>query len=114
VHVTGPLGIAADSSDAFAGIGSTLLYAALAVVIVLLLLTYRSPALWLLPVASVGVALALLALMVAELNSTSGMGPVRATAEAEPRRRTAPRLDGKARVPAKGLPRVRRAAPGGH
>jgi putative drug exporter of the RND superfamily len=57
VHVTGPLGIAADSSDAFAGIDSTLLYAALAVVIVLLLLTYRSPVLWLLPVASVGVAL---------------------------------------------------------
>ena len=57
VHVTGPLGIAADSSDAFAGIDSTLLYAALAVVIVLLLLTYRSPVLWLLPVASVGLAL---------------------------------------------------------
>jgi len=57
VHVTGPLGTAADSSDAFAGIDSTLLYAALAVVIVLLLLTYRSPVLWLLPVISVGVAL---------------------------------------------------------
>ena len=57
VHVTGPLGNAADSSDAFAGIDSTLLYAALAVVIVLLLLTYRSPVLWLLPVISVGVAL---------------------------------------------------------
>jgi RND superfamily putative drug exporter len=57
VHVTGPLGNAADSSDAFAGIDSTLLYAALAVVIVLLLLTYRSPVLWLLPVLSVGVAL---------------------------------------------------------
>jgi putative drug exporter of the RND superfamily len=57
VQVTGPLGTAADSSDAFAGIDSTLLYAALAVVIVLLLLTYRSPVLWLLPVASVGVAL---------------------------------------------------------
>jgi RND superfamily putative drug exporter len=56
-HVTGPLGMAADSSDAFAGIDSTLLYAALAVVIVLLLVTYRSPVLWLLPVISVGVAL---------------------------------------------------------
>jgi putative drug exporter of the RND superfamily len=57
VHVSGPLGTAADSSDAFAGIDSTLLYAALAVVIVLLLLTYRSPVLWLLPVISVAVAL---------------------------------------------------------
>src|SRR5262249_51338733 len=36
---------------------STLLYATLAVVIVLLLLTYRSPVLWLLPVLSAGVAL---------------------------------------------------------
>jgi RND superfamily putative drug exporter len=56
-HVTGPLGTAADSNNAFKGIDGTLLYAALAVVIVLLLLTYRSPVLWLLPVISVGVAL---------------------------------------------------------
>lgn len=40
------------------GIDSTLLYATLAVVIVLLLLTYRSPVLWLLPIMSAGVALA--------------------------------------------------------
>jgi RND superfamily putative drug exporter len=57
VHITGPLGNAADSSEAFAGIDSTLLFAALAVVIVLLLVTYRSPTLWLLPVISAGVAL---------------------------------------------------------
>ena len=57
VHVTGPLGVAADSSEAFKGIDSTLLYATLTVVIVLLLLTYRSPVLWLLPVVSAGVAL---------------------------------------------------------
>jgi RND superfamily putative drug exporter len=57
VHITGQLGYAADSSDAFKGIDSTLLFAALAVVIVLLLLTYRSPVLWLLPVLSGGVAL---------------------------------------------------------
>jgi putative drug exporter of the RND superfamily len=56
-HVTGPLGTAADSNNAFKGIDGTLLYAALAVVIVLLLLTYRSPVLWLLPVISVGIAL---------------------------------------------------------
>lgn len=57
VHVTGPVGYAADSSDAFKGIDGTLLFAALAVVIIALLLTYRSPALWLLPVISSGVGL---------------------------------------------------------
>jgi RND superfamily putative drug exporter len=57
VHITGPLGNAADSGNAFKGIDGTLLFSALAVVIVLLLLTYRSPVLWLLPVLSVGAAL---------------------------------------------------------
>src|SRR6266487_3263628 len=56
-HITGPLGNAADSSKIFKGIDSTLLYATLAVVIVILLITYRSPVLWLLPVISAGVAL---------------------------------------------------------
>jgi RND superfamily putative drug exporter len=56
-HITGPLGNAADSAQAFKGIDSTLLYATLAVVIVILLITYRSPVLWLLPVLSAGVAL---------------------------------------------------------
>ena len=52
VYVTGPLGTAADSNNAFKGIDGTLLFSALAVVIVLLLLTYRSPIAWLLPVIS--------------------------------------------------------------
>ena len=56
-HITGPLGYAADNSKVFKGIDSTLLYSALAVVIVILLITYRSPVLWLLPVISSGVAL---------------------------------------------------------
>src|SRR5499427_8921848 len=56
-HVTGQLGYAADFSKAFKGIDSTLLYSTLAVVIVILLITYRSPVLWLLPVVSAGVAL---------------------------------------------------------
>src|SRR6266700_292903 len=56
-HITGPLGNAADSADAFKGIDGILLYSTLAVVIVLLLMTYRSPVLWLLPVISAGVAL---------------------------------------------------------
>ncbi len=57
VYVTGPAGYAADSSKAFEGIDSTLLYAAAGVVILILLLTYRSPVLWVLPVISAGVAL---------------------------------------------------------
>jgi RND superfamily putative drug exporter len=57
VHVTGPAGFAADSADAFKGLDGTLLFAALGVVIVILLFTYRSPVLWLLPVISAGLAL---------------------------------------------------------
>ncbi|HET9143956.1 MMPL family transporter [Actinophytocola sp.] len=57
VHVTGPAGMGADQAKAFEGIDGTLLYAALLVVIVALLITYRSPILWLLPVLSAGAAL---------------------------------------------------------
>jgi RND superfamily putative drug exporter len=57
VHIAGPLGSAADSANSFKGIDGTLLMATLLVVIVLLLVTYRSPTLWLLPVISAGVAL---------------------------------------------------------
>jgi RND superfamily putative drug exporter len=56
-HVTGPLGSSADGNKVFGGIDSTLLYSTVAVVILILLITYRSPVLWLLPVISSGVAL---------------------------------------------------------
>jgi putative drug exporter of the RND superfamily len=56
-HVTGPGGSAADSIDAFAGIDGKLLYSAVIVVVVILLLTYRSPVLWILPLLSAGIAL---------------------------------------------------------
>ena len=56
-HVTGQLGYAYDNNHVFSGISGTLLYSAVAVVIVILLITYRSPVLWLLPVISSGVAL---------------------------------------------------------
>jgi len=52
VYVVGPAASANDELKIFKGIDSTLLYAALGVVIVLLLLTYRSPILWLLPIMS--------------------------------------------------------------
>ena len=57
VHVTGQGGQAADSAKAFEGLDSTLLFAAGGVVIVILLLTYRSPILWILPVFSAVTAL---------------------------------------------------------
>lgn len=57
VHVTGAAGNIADNEAAFKGIDTTLLFSALAVVTVLLLLTYRSPLLWLLPLISAAVAL---------------------------------------------------------
>jgi putative drug exporter of the RND superfamily len=58
VYIGGPAASANDEIKIFKGIDSTLLYSALGVVIVLLLLTYRSPVLWLLPIISAGVALA--------------------------------------------------------
>ncbi|MDG4864405.1 MMPL family transporter [Streptomyces sp. T-3] len=57
VYLTGPGGTTADFSKAFEGIDSTLLYAAMGVVIVMLLITYRSPSLLLVPLLSVVAAL---------------------------------------------------------
>jgi len=56
-HVTAPLGYAADNAKVYKGVTGTLLYVALVVVIVILLISYRSPVLWLLPVISSVVAL---------------------------------------------------------
>ena len=50
VHLAGYGGQAADSAAAFEGIDTNLILATLAVVIVILLFTYRSPVLWLLPI----------------------------------------------------------------
>jgi RND superfamily putative drug exporter len=57
VYVTGPAGYAADFSKVFNGFDSTLLYITAAIVIAILLFTYRSPILWTLPLACVFVAL---------------------------------------------------------
>ncbi|MFD5100795.1 MMPL family transporter [Streptomyces albidochromogenes] len=58
VYITGPGGTSAAFSEAFEGIDSTLLLAALGVVIVMLLITYRSPTLLVVPVVAVIGALA--------------------------------------------------------
>ena len=73
VHVTGPAGNAADSSKAFEGIDGSLLFGAAAVVIVILLLTYRSPTLWLLPVISAGVALTIAQALIYLLAKHAGL-----------------------------------------
>ena len=52
VHLAGYGGQAADSAEAFEGIDTNLIMITLLVVIVILLLTYRSPILWLLPIIS--------------------------------------------------------------
>jgi putative drug exporter of the RND superfamily len=57
VYVTGPAGYFADFSEVFSGFDATLLYITAAIVIVILLVTYRSPVLWLLPLSCVFVAL---------------------------------------------------------
>ncbi|WP_426246902.1 MMPL family transporter [Nocardioides sp. LHG3406-4] len=57
VYIAGAGGQAADAAEAFGGIDTTLLFATLGVVIFILLFTYRSPILWILPIMSAGVAL---------------------------------------------------------
>jgi putative drug exporter of the RND superfamily len=58
VHLAGFGGQAADSAEAFEGIDTNLILITLLVVIVILLLTYRSPILWLLPIICAVVAYA--------------------------------------------------------
>ncbi|MCE5289495.1 MAG: MMPL family transporter [Nocardiaceae bacterium] len=47
--IAGPAAQGADQAEAFGGIDGVLLFSAVGVVIVMLLLTYRSPVLWLIP-----------------------------------------------------------------
>lgn len=55
-YVTGPEGFRADVASAFAGADVTLLLVTVIVVAVLLLITYRSPWLWLVPLGVIGLA----------------------------------------------------------
>jgi len=69
-RVTGPAGFSADASEVFKGINSTLLFTTAGLVFVLLVLIYRSPIFWLLP---------LLALLFAE-SVVRGLGYLLASA----------------------------------
>ena len=57
VYIAGAGGQAVDSAESFESLDGKLLLWALLAVIVLLLITYRSPVLWILPIFSVIVAL---------------------------------------------------------
>jgi RND superfamily putative drug exporter len=59
VNVTGPGGLLADQVEVFGEIDSVLLLATALVVAIILILVYRSPFLWLLPLVSAGIALGL-------------------------------------------------------
>jgi len=59
VHLTGPAGVQSDSNDVFSDIDGKLLYATVLVVVFVLLCTYRSPVLWLIPVIGAAAALEL-------------------------------------------------------
>jgi RND superfamily putative drug exporter len=56
VYITGPEGFQVDIAGVFAGANFTLLLATVIIVAVLLLITYRSPVLWLVPLLVIGVA----------------------------------------------------------
>ncbi|RLV48553.1 hypothetical protein D9V37_14380 [Nocardioides mangrovicus] len=73
LHVAGQGGQAADSAEAFAGLDGKLLLFTVMVVVLVLLLTYRSPLLWLLPVISAGVALTVAQTVVYFLAKDAGL-----------------------------------------
>ncbi|MFF3557212.1 MMPL family transporter [Streptomyces tsukubensis] len=56
VEVGGPAALEADMDEVFSSIDGTLMIATVAVVTLLLIITYRSPFLWLVPLLTVGVA----------------------------------------------------------
>ena len=73
VAVAGPAALGADTANAFSGLDSTLLIATVAVVTLILLVTYRSPVLWLVPLISVGIASQLASAVVYLLAKHAGL-----------------------------------------
>ena len=66
-HVTGPGGLLADFVEVFGSLDSTLLLVTGLVVVVILLLVYRSPVLWVVPLLCIGAAFGLAALVIYQL-----------------------------------------------
>ena len=73
VQVTGPAGIQADIGQVFDGADTRLLAATAAVVAVLLIITYRSPVLWLIPLTVVGIADRLAAIVSTNVLEVAGV-----------------------------------------
>lgn len=71
--LTGPEGFAVDVAAVFKGADFTLLLATVIVVAALLLLTYRSPWLWLVPLAVVGLADALASIVATRIAAVAGI-----------------------------------------
>lgn len=72
VRLTGPVGFQADIANAFAGADLRLLVVTASVVAVLLIITYRSPLLWIVPLVVVGAADGLARVVVGTV--ASGLG----------------------------------------
>ncbi len=73
VQVTGPAGIQADIGQVFDGANLRLLLATAGVVALLLIITYRSPVLWLVPLTIVGVADRLSAIVATNVLQLTGV-----------------------------------------
>lgn len=73
VQVTGPAGIQADIGQVFDGADFRLLGATALVVAILLIITYRSPVLWLVPLTVVGIADRLAAIVATNVLEVTGV-----------------------------------------
>ncbi|MDQ2960233.1 MAG: MMPL family transporter [Candidatus Dormibacteraeota bacterium] len=73
VGVGGIGGITADEINSFSGIDGILLIATLIIVIVILLITYRSPSLWIVPLLAVGIAYTLAQAVIYEMAQHAGL-----------------------------------------
>ncbi|MEO7233812.1 MAG: MMPL family transporter, partial [Lapillicoccus sp.] len=73
VQVTGPAAIQTDLGAVFSGANTRLLLATASVVALLLLITYRSPVLWVVPLLVVGVADRLAAVLATHVMAATGI-----------------------------------------
>ncbi|MFC9846839.1 MMPL family transporter [Streptomyces sp. NPDC060223] len=73
VHVTGPTGYAADSAESFSSADFRLTLVTLLIVVTILVITYRSPLLWLLPMISAGMSLVISQAVIYLLAKNAGL-----------------------------------------
>lgn len=73
MHVTGPAGFQADLNNVFSGANTRLLLVTVMVVAVLLIITYRSPWLWLVPLVVIGLAEQVASIAATRLGAHAGV-----------------------------------------